>query len=185
MVLAYGTFLLTFVGFFFLRVLPHSAYHSVPSGSSSRGISDSQLLRRASSDDAKFRRSVSGDRSDPEAGTSPTVPSAKPAHTPCEEGGEVVPSSEPSAASTLRLAMPEALHSDYPDEHAVDETSSLVSSASSLPGDILVQSSVDMDRSRRIDIRGVQMLRLPEFWRLFSIMGILAGIGLMTIKYVI
>ncbi len=62
------------------------------------------------------------------------------------------------------------------------ETSSLMSRSSSLPGDVLVQSSVDMDRSHRVDIRGWKLLRNIEFWQFFSIMGILSGIGLMTIK---
>jgi hypothetical protein len=57
-----------------------------------------------------------------------------------------------------------------------------MSKSSSLPGDVLVQSSVDLDRSHRIDIRGWRLLSSIEFWQLFTIMGILAGIGLMTIK---
>lgn len=62
-----------------------------------------------------------------------------------------------------------------------DETSSLVSKVSSVAGEVYVQN-VDMDRSHRIDIRGWQLLRNLEFWQLFAIMGILAGVGLMTIK---
>lgn len=54
-----------------------------------------------------------------------------------------------------------------------------------MPGDIVVQSSVDLDRSHRIDIRGWQLLRMIDFWQLFCVMGILTGIGLMTIKYVL
>ncbi len=50
MTLAVGTFGLTFVGLFFLRVLPHSSYHSVPSGHR-QSLSDSQQLRRTSSDE--------------------------------------------------------------------------------------------------------------------------------------
>jgi hypothetical protein len=53
-----------------------------------------------------------------------------------------------------------------------------------MPGDVLLQSSVDMDRSHRVDIRGWRLLADIEFWQLFAIMCILAGIGLMTIKYV-
>jgi hypothetical protein len=60
-----------------------------------------------------------------------------------------------------------------------------MSKDSSLSGDVLVQSSVDLDRSHRVDIRGLRLLSSLEFWQLFSIMGILAGIGLMTIKYVL
>lgn len=72
--------------------------------------------------------------------------------------------------------------SEDADQGSLDETSSLISRTSSLPGDVLVQNSVDLDRSHRIDIRGWKLLSNVEFWQLFSIMGILAGIGLMTIK---
>ncbi len=39
-----------------------------------------------------------------------------------------------------------------------------------------------MDRSHRVDIRGWNLLKTIDFWQLFAIMGILAGIGLMTIE---
>lgn len=42
--------------------------------------------------------------------------------------------------------------------------------------------SVDLDRSHGVDIRGWNLIRSLEFWQLFAVMGILAGIGLMTIK---
>jgi hypothetical protein len=64
----------------------------------------------------------------------------------------------------------------------VDETSSLMSKGSSLPGDVLLSASVDLDRSHRVDIRGWQLLRNLDFWQQWLIMGILSGIGLMTIK---
>jgi hypothetical protein len=41
-----------------------------------------------------------------------------------------------------------------------------------------------MDRSHRVDIRGWRLLSSLEFWQQFTIMAILAGVGLMTIKYV-
>lgn len=62
-----------------------------------------------------------------------------------------------------------------------DETSSLITRTSSVAGEVFVQS-VDLDRSHRADIRGWDLMRNLEFWQLFAIMGILAGIGLMTIK---
>ncbi|EOO01412.1 putative major facilitator superfamily transporter protein [Phaeoacremonium minimum UCRPA7] len=68
------------------------------------------------------------------------------------------------------------------DDQDSDETSSLMSKSSSLPGDVLVSNSVDLDRSHRIDIRGWNLLRNVDFWQQFLIMGILAGIGLMTIN---
>ncbi|CAK7565491.1 MAG: hypothetical protein SEPTF4163_003408 [Sporothrix epigloea] len=64
----------------------------------------------------------------------------------------------------------------------LDETSPLMSRRSSLAGEVLVQNSVDMDQSHRIDIRGWKLLRNVEFWLFFAVMGILAGIGLMSIN---
>jgi len=65
-----------------------------------------------------------------------------------------------------------------------DETSSLVSKdSSSNPGDMEgEESTVDKDHPHRVDIRGLNMLPRVEFWFLFSLMGILTGIGLMTIN---
>jgi len=64
-----------------------------------------------------------------------------------------------------------------------DETSSLMSkSSSSAPGDVTAENIVDKDHSHRVDIRGLKMLPKAEFWQLFALMGILTGIGLMTIN---
>ncbi|KAK3318632.1 major facilitator superfamily domain-containing protein [Apodospora peruviana] len=184
MLLAAGTFGLTFVGFFVLRVYPHtSSYHAVPNGGA--GLSDSQQLRRTPSEEAK-RTS----RGFPEAEPGMSSPTA---YTTPETSTQVVgdggadgraePSSSrgesPSARTDIEAALPYA-HADGAED--VDETSSLVSKSSSLPGDVLVQNSVDMDRSHRVDIRGWRLLCNLDFWQLFAIMGILAGIGLMTIN---
>lgn len=90
------------------------------------------------------------------------------------DGGSTAPSSLPTTAASSTIA---AEHADS------DETSSLISSntTSSVAGEVYVQS-VDLDRSHRVDVRGWQLARNLEFWQLFAIMGILAGIGLMTIK---
>ncbi|RQM07884.1 hypothetical protein DH86_00000769, partial [Scytalidium sp. 3C] len=94
MLLSYGTFGLVFVSFFFLRVLPHTTYTSLPTGEE-HSSSDSNILRRTKSEESKHRAS--------------------------------------------RIAV-------------------------------------------EPDIRGLKMVKLPAFWQLFSMMGILAGIGLMTIN---
>jgi hypothetical protein len=57
-------------------------------------------------------------------------------------------------------------------------------SSSSNPGDMLSEENFVKDHAHRVDIRGFKMLPLIEFWQLFALMGILTGIGLMTIKYV-
>ncbi|KAJ9154900.1 MFS general substrate transporter [Pleurostoma richardsiae] len=178
MLLAAGTFGLTFVGFFFLRVYPHAAYHPVPHAEGGgRGLSDSQQLRRTSSaDEAKQRAGreslFAEPGMSPPSYTNPTssalAQEVEAAQKP-REGG-----SHPSAAASV---VPSAV-----DDADTDETSSLMSRSSSLPGEVLVQSSVDLDRSHRVDIRGWLLLRNIEFWELFLIMGILAGIGLMTIN---
>lgn len=188
MLLAIGTFGLPFVGFFFLRVYPHSSYHAVPSGS---GLSDSQQLRRTSSEDAKaYRpRGRGGFPPDVEPGMSSTTYTTPATPTLLNggdrgEAGSAEPSTSESASAEPRNdveeARPPSTMTDDPED--IDETSSLVSRSSSLPGDVLVQNSVDMDRSHRVDIRGWRLLASIEFWQLFSIMGILAGIGLMTIN---
>ena len=76
-----------------------------------------------------------------------------------------------------------------PEVHNVDtdETLSLISqSSSSTHGDILFRGEDDktatVNHSHHVDIRGLGMLPTIEFWQLFSLLGLLAGIGLMTIK---
>lgn len=159
MLLAYGTFGLTFVGFFFLRVLPpHSPYHAVPD--TEPGMTDSRQLHRTTSDESKTRV-ARGDPSEPEQ-------EDRDPPSPKEDSRAVDTEEAPSGT-----------------RDGSDETSSLLSqstSSSSLPGEVLVQSSVDMGRSHRVDIRGLNLLKNIEFWQLFTIMGILSGIGLMTIN---
>lgn len=185
MLLAVGTFLMTFIGFFFLRVLPHNSYHAVPTRP---GLSDSQQLRRTSSNEAKTPASRAF--LDAEPGMSPEVNSTNYISS-VGRGGQAAAAAQAAPAGSQATSAGrddvEALPTppSPPDESLdedVDESSSLMSRTSSLPGDVLVQSSVDMDRSHRVDIRGWRLLRNAEFWQLFSIMGILAGIGLMTIN---
>ncbi|KAJ0166621.1 putative membrane protein [Colletotrichum tanaceti] len=181
--LSFGTCGLTFLGFFFLRVWPHSSYHSVPA---SDGLSNSQHLRRTSSEEVKPNLSGHGRRAVlTEPGTSLKVASTTTTTTtttinPTIDYEPVHPESEPSAPS--READEAQIENIDANDYEPDETSSLVSSSSSMPGDVFVQSSVDLDRSHRIDIRGWALLCEVDFWQLFIIMGILTGIGLMTIN---
>lgn len=181
-VLAVGTFCLTFFGFFFLKVYPRSEYHGIPTGAP--GMSDSQQLHRTVSDEAKPPPRRNGERGplNSEPGTSPTTyttpeaGSSRDANTPARDQTDV------EAAGPATLAPQDTV--DAPPQEEVDETSSLMSKSSSspsLPGDVYL-SSVDKDRSHRIDIRGMRLLKNVDFWQQFAILGILAGIGLMTIK---
>lgn len=67
----------------------------------------------------------------------------------------------------------------------LDETSSLISKgSSSSPGDIPsqhVKIATGQD-SHHLDIRNIAMLPHVEFWQLWLLLGMLTGIGLMTIK---
>ncbi|KAI1377555.1 MFS general substrate transporter [Hypoxylon crocopeplum] len=170
MLLACGTFGLTFVGFFFLRVLPapHSPYHAVPDVEP--GMTDSRQLHRTTSEEAKARAG----RANPSEPDAPTEQE--------DEASSIRERPKPQGDSRAVDAAEEAASGNH---DGADETSSLLSqstSSSSLPGEVLVQSSVDMDRSHRVDIRGINLLKSFEFWQMFTIMGILSGIGLMTIN---
>lgn len=67
-----------------------------------------------------------------------------------------------------------------------DETSSLISrESSSTPGDIRERhgdAKVGTDHDPHIDIRNFAMLPHLQFWQLWLNLGLLTGIGLMTIK---
>ncbi|ORY63108.1 major facilitator superfamily domain-containing protein [Pseudomassariella vexata] len=173
--LAFGTFAMTFTGFFFLQIYPHSQYHAV--APAEPGMTDSQELRCTLSAEPKTPRSGRSGFSEP--GMSSNANNSQ-ASDQGDEAGALDPSNravgdEAAAGGPKRAPLP---------VEDLDETASLISrsSSSSLPGDVLVQSSVDMDRSHRVDIRGMALLKSFEFWQLFSIMGILSGIGLMTIN---
>ncbi|KAI9672514.1 MAG: hypothetical protein M1817_003280 [Caeruleum heppii] len=69
-----------------------------------------------------------------------------------------------------------------------EETASLMSkSSSSGPGDVEIfndrsKRELEHGHARRLDIRGFSMLPRAEFWELFSLLGLLSGVGLMTIN---
>jgi hypothetical protein len=158
MLLACGTFGLVFTSFFFLRVLPHPHYTAVSSREA--GMTDSQRLHRTRSEESKHHRERIIDE-EPGRSIFVNVHSLQ---------GDILSQYDAGAGSAGGV-MSEA-----------DETSSLMSkSTTSSPGDINQESSVK-DHAHRVDIRGLKMLPLLEFWQLFALMGILTGIGLMTIK---
>ncbi|KKF96384.1 putative membrane protein [Ceratocystis platani] len=173
--LAVGTFGMTTVGFFFLQ--SHGARHR---------YDDTALPGMStSSPDASPTTSISGgvtpllSRSDLDISLDSTSSSNNDgaAHSAsCSEGdGDDNDDDDDNGGSNTSGA----------NHHRNSETASLISQSSevsSFPGEILVQNNVDMGRSHRVDIRGLQLLHQPEFWQLFVILGLLAGIGLMTIN---
>ena len=73
---------------------------------------------------------------------------------------------------------------DSPESSEEHESSSLLSSTSG-PGDVTPQRTRKADANhdiRHVDIRGFALLPHAEFWQLFLMLGLLTGIGLMTIK---
>jgi hypothetical protein len=162
MLLACGTFGLTFTSFFFLRVLPHSAYSALPANDR-LGRAESNPLRRTKSDERKYASA----RGLVELGRSALHVTFSIPSTPN------ILNHPDLGAHAPGCSMPET-----------DETSSLMSKDSSSESGEAVEdeNSVDKERTHHLDLRGLQLLSNPEFWFLFSLMGILTGIGLMTIK---
>ncbi|PQE29135.1 major facilitator superfamily transporter protein [Rutstroemia sp. NJR-2017a BBW] len=134
LVVACGTSGTVFLGFFFLRVIPHSHYTALPG----HNRSDSNRLHRTKSEESKHRA----------------------------QRDALAPEPESEAPET-------GVMSD------TDETSSLMSKSDS--GSIEEVTNVK-DHAHRVDIRGFNLLTCIEFWQLFALMGILTGVGLMTIN---
>ena len=158
-----------FVGFFFLRVIPHpQSYRALPE--SDRRHSQSTQLTRSISGDRK-RRSRSFEE---EPGTQPIA---------VEENLSSNSGHARNSGSAFDASDVHDVH-----ERAADETSLLISDSSSAssPGDILCQNHEEEaaanSSSHHPDIRGFAMMPRAEFWQMFLLMGLLAGVGLMTIK---
>lgn len=101
--------------------------------------------------------------------------------TKSEESRHRVEPGKSTSRESAGLLTPE----DTIEARSASESSSLLSkgpSSASHPGRVSEDDSVDKVHSHRADIRGFALLRSIEFWQLFSLMGILTGIGLMTIK---
>lgn len=163
-------------------MLPHSAYHAVSGREGS--LSDSQRLRRTS-EEGKGRAGRGVFATEVEPGMSPTTINNYNTNPTSSAGGVEAPAADglDAAAAAASRSDIEAARTMSPDgDQESDETSSLMSKTSSMSGDVYVSSHIDMDRSHRVDIRGMRLLKSLDFWQLFSIMGIMSGIGLMTIK---
>ena len=152
---------MTFIGTFFLRVIPTTPpYAPIPKEERS-GSDSSTLLKRTRSTDSKY----SAGRLSYEPGTQPETISY----------GDDTPK-DPSVFSE-----PEGPN------QSTEETSSLLSkSSASGPGDIPYRNgSAGPEANRdlhRADIRGLALLSRMKFYQLWLMMGLLTGIGLMTIK---
>lgn len=168
LLLAVGTTGMAVISMFFLRVVPHTpAYSKVPSHER-RDRSDSNQLHRTKSGESRY----SGEHPSEERGRPSTIsstPEADAHHDEIHKDRSV--SHRPPKVS----------------ETDTDETSSLISKSSTESlrnvshGDYGADS-VTAPNSHRLDIRGLALLPKVEFWQLFAMLGLLTGIGLMTIK---
>lgn len=162
LLLASGTVLLPVVSFPFFTVHQKAGYERL-SSPVSHGRPDSQPLWRTSSADSK-RRHFSDERGAQSAIPAPFL------HDSEEELGGPPEDDKPDILS--------------PENH---EGSSLISkSSASESGHHTPQKSTDLPDTEpgvpHLDVRGLALLSHAEFWQLFSMLGLMTGIGLMTIK---
>ena len=154
LLLATGTFLFPMVSFPFLRVYPQQLYDRL-----SAHDHDSQALHRTSSAESRRRR------------FSDTIGAQSTISIPLTD-------SEEDLKIRLEDDSPTGLSGG---DH---ESSSLISKSSA--GDLPSRGVVDVPDadhdSPHIDIRGFALLPHAEFWQLFLMLGLMTGIGLMTIK---
>lgn len=170
LLLALGTCLMVFVSGFFLRVLPPSQkYTSIPD----RETEDRQQFT--------YEEPQEIGRQDTNSIPSPAQSS----------------STQPLLHAMREPAFPapgnEAVH-DLEDSRVTGEAAPLVGTLKTSPYTDeetrrQIQTYHDNDNnensSHYSDIRGLALIRRPEFWQLFLMMGLLSGIGLMTIKWVL
>ncbi|ROT34827.1 MFS general substrate transporter [Sodiomyces alkalinus F11] len=167
--LAIGTSGLTFSGVFFLRVVPHSAYYAI----SQSDQASTEVLHRASEEIMKQHVSRQAPRD-----FSTEIGTLSNRHDPI-----IAARNAGYQASIERVVQNEDRGPSLAVSSEPDEMTYLVPNSVTLRGDdSSMQSTIDTDRSPRADIRGFRLIRTFDFWQQFSIMGILAGVGLMTIN---
>jgi hypothetical protein len=172
LLLAAGTFGMTFIGFLFLRVYPHthSPYSALPSDELTR--SNSNPLIRTRSEERKIAARLQ---------TEPGKIFSSLIALFIIFKNILSPGSDSRAPPAPAASQPSPNHG-IPEAEGVDETSSLVSKTSSQEEEEMLGLEAHKDRSHRTDIRGFAMLRHSQAYFLFSLMGLLTGIGLMTIN---
>ena len=162
LLLAIATFVIVLVGTIFLRIVPNTpAYAPITDPDERSGSDTSTLLKRTKSEENRH----TSRRSSHEPGTQP----------------EAFSYHRGSAMDSKKLDEPEAPNS------GTEETSSLLSKSSgSGPGDFPYRSgeakSISEHDSQHVDIRGLALLSKMKFYQLWLMLGLLTGIGLMTIK---
>lgn len=178
LLLSVGTSGLTLAAFFFLKVYSpasnnaSASYEAVPV--SEDADIPSELMTRASLEEAKQRRAAPNSTNEP--GTLSGSPQAADhAHYPSNS-----PPTQSSPGASRTVAR---VDTDEPST-ITDESTPLVSADPPPPltTEQDVGSNVDKGHSHSADLRGFALLRTVQFWQFFAIMAVLAGIGIMTIK---
>lgn len=158
MLLSLATSLLVLVSIPFLIVVDHqsgASYTVLPTNERTRR--DSNLLHSAKSHRSRFKASV----------------------VPQPETSRCCLIFSPS--NPLPVICQPLLADEDEQSGPSTETSSLLSG----PGDIVDDDDAASKKSAHshcIDITGVALLYKPDFWQLWVLMGLLTGVGLMTIK---
>ncbi|KAF2122398.1 major facilitator superfamily domain-containing protein [Lophiotrema nucula] len=156
--LAFATSGIVLISLPFLHVVDHvtgAGYKVIPTGERTRR--DSNLLHRTKSNGSKY--------------SSASVPLPEPSkHTVS------FLAQHPRQLPTTNLASTEGEEEDSP----ATETSSLMSG----PGDVIDDDAETKPahRSHYLDVTGLALLHHHSFWQLWILMGLLTGVGLMTIN---
>ena len=156
---------MAFLSQFALRIVPnYPKYSTLPTHEEDRRSPPNPLLRTKSGDSKLSPRRIS-----PEPGTQSMSKQSVKSWQDAELKN-----------SSLRVEVP-----DGPNEDA-DESSSLMSKPSSSASgenlEDLAKNDASSNDPHRLDIRGLALLPRVEFWQLFLLLGLLTGIGLMSIK---
>lgn len=167
LLLAIGTFSMVAVSFFFLRIVSHpQPYTALPPEEDSLDIEPSEA-----------RRAKLGER-----GLSVRSQSYQPSRGIVSGGPIRRDSCGPSRGASHAL-LPVKLGTSKKND--LDETSSLMSDSPRSNKTYSVDLGPE-ERKRHlvhhVDIRGLALLPKLEFWQLFSLLGVLTGVGLMTIN---
>ena len=151
--LAVGTFFMVFIGSLFLRILPvASGYQSLPSDESRRPAFARQ-------DSTKLNRTDSR-------------------HSRHNSRASV---QEPSMYISFQASQ-NGFQCTITDDPGIAETSSLLSGPGDISSDDDKYATNTSSRSQKADITGMALLHNTTFWKQFIMLGLLCGVGLMTIK---
>jgi hypothetical protein len=161
LLLAFGTFSMVFFSVYFMSVPETQEYEALSSSEhGDRPRRDSSLMHRGSS-----WRDPNGSANKPGKGRTACNYRLRSSNAISDEESDL-----PQTTGSTKRA---------------DEVSSLLSDDESIPGDIIasgdsLKNSVHFTQHR--EITGLALLPEVDFWLLFSLLGLLTGVGLMTIN---